>query len=80
MDEKLYRWYLVTVQTEHVDENTEKVKKIKENRLVKAVSITDAESQVVKDYEGMSMNYRIVKADESKIIQVMVPDGVDIDA
>jgi len=77
MDKSFY-WYVVTVQFFVEDENTGKVKKIKEDYLVKAASITDAEIQVAKDLEGTIPEYRILRVTESKIIRVIKPDNVDL--
>ena len=54
-----------------------KIKKIKELYLAKAVSVTDAEATVIKDLEGYSGEYRILKIDESRLVKVIIPEGVD---
>jgi hypothetical protein len=79
MDKNFY-WYSVTVQFVVEDEQTGKVKKVKETYLVKAVSITDAETQVAKDLDGMMSDYRILTATESKIIRVTKPDDIELNA
>lgn len=79
MDKNFY-WYTVTVQFVVEDEQTGKVKKVKETYLVKAVSITDAETQVAKDLDGMMSDYRILTVTESKIIRVIKPDDVELNA
>jgi hypothetical protein len=76
--EKNFYWYTVTVQFAVEDEQTGRIKKVKEIYLVKAVSITDAETQVAKDLDGMMSDYRILTATESKIIRVIKPDDVEI--
>ena len=58
MDKSFY-WYSVTVQFTVEDENSGKIKKIKELYMVKAASITDAETQVAKDLAGTIGDYRI---------------------
>jgi hypothetical protein len=78
--DKNYYWYTVTVQFVTEDEQTGKVKKVKETYLVKAVSITDAETQVAKDLDGMLADYRILNATESKIIRVIHPKDVELNA
>lgn len=77
---KTYYWYTVTIQFVVEDEQTGRVKKIKENYLTKAMSVTDAEASVIKDLEGTMGDFRILKIDESKFVRVIVPQGVDINA
>ena len=80
MDSKNFYWYTVTVQFVVEDEQTGKIKKVKENYLVKAVSITDAETQVAKDLDGTMSDYRILTATESKIIRVIKPEDTELNA
>ena len=75
---KTYYWYTVTIQFVVEDEQTGKIKKIKENYLTKAISVTDAEASVIKDLEGTMGDFRILKIDESKIVRVILPQGFDI--
>ena len=77
---KTYYWYTVTIQFVVEDEQTGKIKKIKENYLTKTISVTDAEASVIKDLEGTMGDFRILKIDESKIVRVILPQGVDINA
>ena len=79
MDKNFY-WYSVTVQFVVEDEQTGKVKKVKETYLVKAISITDAETQVAKDLDGMMSDYRILTATESKIMRVIKPEDIELNA
>jgi hypothetical protein len=79
MDKNFY-WYTVMVQFVVEDEQTGKVKKVKENYLVKAVSVTDAETQVAKDLDGTMSDYRILTVNESKIIRVIKPTEVELNA
>ena len=75
---KTYYWYTVTIQMIKEDDQTGRIKKVKENYLAKAVSVTDAEATVLKDLEGYSGEYRILKIDESRLVKVIVPEGVEI--
>jgi len=68
MDEK---YFVARVTTDIVDENTGKVKKIKEEKLVKAYSPTDVEAKVTKVYESYTMDWRITAIVESKIDEVI---------
>jgi hypothetical protein len=76
--EKNFYWYTVTVQFVIEDEQTGKVKKVKEIYLVKAASITDAETQVAKDLDGTMSDYRILTVTESKIVRVIKPNDVEL--
>jgi hypothetical protein len=53
------------------DENTGKVKKMREEKLVKGYSPTDVEAKVTKVYENYSMDWRITAIVESKIDEVI---------
>ncbi len=68
MDEK----YLVAkIQYDLPDENTGKIKKIREEKLVKGFSVTDVEAKVTKRYESFSQDWRITSVSESKIDEVI---------
>jgi len=68
MDEK---YFIARITTDIVDENTGKVKKMKEEKLVKGYSPTDVEAKVTKVYENYSMDWRITAIVESKIDEVI---------
>ena len=68
MDEK---YFVARVTTDIVDETTGKVKKIREEKLVKAFSPTDVEAKVTKVYETYTMYWRITAIVESKIDEVI---------
>ena len=53
------------------DENSGKIKKIKEEKLVKGFSVTDVEAKVTKKYEVFSYDWRITSVSESKIDEVI---------
>jgi len=80
MDSKNFYWYTVTVQFVVEDEQTGKIKKVKEKYLVKAVSITDAETQIAKDLDGAMSDYRTLTATESKIVRVIKPENTELNA
>ena len=65
------KYFVATVTTDIVDENTGKVKKIKEEKLVKGFSPTDVEAKVTKVYETYTMDWRITAIVESKIDEVI---------
>jgi|TARA_B100000497_G_C7260080_1_gene184404 hypothetical protein len=63
-------YYIAKVKIRHEDENG-KMKKTIESYLVDAVSVTDAEVKVTKDFEGMSLEYEVSAVSETKIIKVI---------
>jgi hypothetical protein len=68
MDEK---YFVARVTTDMVDENSGKVKKMKEEKLVRGFSPTDVEAKVTKLYEAYTMDWRITAIVESKIDEVI---------
>ena len=68
MDEK---YFVARISTDLVDSESGKVKKVKEEKLVKGYSPTDVESKVTKIYENYSMDWRITAIVESKIDEVI---------
>ena len=68
MEEK---YFVAKIQYDLPDENTGKIKKIREEKLVKGYSVTDVESKVTKKYEGFAHDGRIASVSESKIDEVI---------
>ncbi len=68
MDEK---YFVAKIQYDLPDENTGKIKKIREEKLVKGFSVTDVEAKVTKRYESFSQDWRITSVSESKIDEVI---------
>ena len=68
MDEK---YFIAIITTDMVDENTGKIKKMREEKLVRGYSPTDVEAKVTKVYENYSMDWRITAIVESKIDEVI---------
>ena len=68
MDEK---YFVAKITTDIVDDNTGKIKKMREEKLVKGFSPTDVEAKVTKVYETYSMDWRITAIVESKIDEVI---------
>ncbi len=68
MDEK---YFVTKITTDMVDTETGKVKKQREEKLVKGYSPTDIEAKVTKVYENYSMEWRITSLSESKIDEVI---------
>ena len=68
MDEK---YFIAKITTDMPDENTGKVKKMREEKLVRGFSPTDVEAKVTKVYENYSQDWRITAIVESKIDEVI---------
>ena len=68
MDEK---YFVAKITTDMVDDNTGKIKKIREEKLVRGFSVTDVEAKVTKRYESFSYDWRITSVSESKIDEVI---------
>ena len=68
MDEK---YFVAKVQYELPDENSGKLKKIREEKLVKGYSVTDVEAKVTSRYQGFQHDRRITSVSESKIDEVI---------
>ena len=68
MDEK---YFVAKIQYDLVDSETGKVKKIREEKLVKGFSVTDVEAKVTKRFEGFTNDWRITSVSESKIDEVI---------
>ena len=68
MEEK---YFIAKVQYDLPDENSGKIKKIREEKLVRGYSVTDVEAKVTKRYETFSQDWRITSVSESKIDEVL---------
>ena len=68
MDEK---YFIAKVTTDLVDENSGKIKKIREEKLVRGYNPTDVEAKVTKVYENYTQDWRITAIVESKIDEVI---------
>jgi hypothetical protein len=68
MDEK---YFVAKVTYDLPDDNTGKIKKIREEKLVKGYSVTDVEAKVTKKYQSFSYDWRITSVSESKIDEVI---------
>ena len=68
MEEK---FFVAKMQYDLPDDNTGKIKKIREEKLVLGYSVTDVEAKVTKKYEGFNHDWRITSVSESKIDEVI---------
>ncbi len=67
MDEK---YFVAKIQYDLIDENSGKIKKVREEKLVKGYSVTDVESKVTEKFKGFQHDWRITAVSESKIDEV----------
>lgn len=67
MDEK---YFIAKVQYDLIDENSGKVKKIREEKLVRGYNVTDVEAKVTDKFKGFQHDWRITSVAESKIDEV----------
>lgn len=67
MDEK---YFVAKIQYELPDENTGKIKKIREEKLVRGYSVTDVEAKVTEKFKSFQHEWRITSVSESKIDEV----------
>jgi hypothetical protein len=68
MDEK---FFVAKVVYDMPDENSGRIKKIREEKLVKGYSVTDVEAKVTEKYTGFQHEWRIFSVSESKIDEVI---------
>ncbi len=68
MDEK---FFVAKITYDLPDDNTGKIKKIREEKLVKGYSVTDVEAKVTEKYQMFSQEWRITSVSESKIDEVI---------
>jgi hypothetical protein len=68
MDEK---YFVAKIAYDLPDTETGKIKKIREEKLVKGYSVTDVEAKITKRYEGFTQDWRITSVSESKIDEVI---------
>lgn len=62
-------YWTVTVQIQH-ETDKGKIQRTNEQYLVDAVSATDAEAKIFKEFEGES-NFEVIRVIQSKIIKVI---------
>ncbi len=68
MDEK---YFVAKIVYELPDENSGRIKKIREEKLVRGFSVTDVEAKVTGKYQGFQHDWRIFSVGESKIDEVI---------
>jgi hypothetical protein len=67
------KYFEVTVEVVVATMKNGKEKKNKEIYLVDAMSVTEAEARVIKDFEeaGFTLDYKVAIAKESRVIRVI---------
>ena len=65
------KYFVAKITSDLLDNESGKVKKMREEKLVLGYSPTDVESKVTKVYEHYSMDWRITSITESKIGEVI---------
>ena len=63
-------YYVVKVKVNQEDAKG-RIKKLTEQYMVHAVSVTDAEAKVVADFEGSNLEFDVSSVIETKIIKVI---------
>ena len=66
-------YYVARVQlTDEVDTpKGTKLKQTSESYLVEALSVTEAEAKVIKDFEGFTFDYEVKSVTASKIVKIL---------
>ena len=67
MDEK---YFVAKIQYDLIDENSGKIKKVREEKLVKGYSVTDVEAKVTEKFKAFQHDWRRTSVSESKIDEV----------
>lgn len=65
------KYFVAKVTYDLPDENSGKIKKIREEKLVRGYSVTDVEAKVTEKYKGFNHEWRITAVSESKIDEVI---------
>jgi hypothetical protein len=65
------KYFVAKITTDTVDENSGKIKKLREEKLVRGYNPTDVESKVTKIYQNYTQDWRITAIVESKIDEVI---------
>ena len=65
------KYFVSKVTYDLPDDNTGKIKKIREEKLVKGFNVTDVEAKITKLYKNFSYDWRITSVSESKIDEVI---------
>lgn len=64
------KYFVAKITYDLPDDNTGKIKKIREEKLVRGFSVTDVEAKVTSRYKDFNQDWRITAVSESKIDEV----------
>jgi hypothetical protein len=64
------KYFVAKVQYDLPDENSGKIKKMREEKLVKGFNVTDVEAKVTERFKDYTYEWRITACVESKIDEV----------
>jgi len=64
-------YYIAKVKFETVDDNTGRIRKLNEQYLVEAQSISDAEAMLNEKFKDSIADFSVVSIQESKIIGII---------
>lgn len=66
-------YYTAKVQLTHETETPKGVKlqKVTETYLVEAMSVTEAEAKVIRDFGNTTLDFEVKSVNQSKIIQIL---------
>lgn len=67
MDQK---YFVAKIQYELIDDNSGKIKKVREEKLVRGYNVTDVEAKVTEKFSAFQHDWRITSVSESKIDEV----------
>ena len=65
------KYFVAKIATDFVDNESGKVKKVREEKLVRGYSPTDVEAKVTLIYKEYTQEWRITSISESKIDEVI---------
>jgi hypothetical protein len=65
------KYFVAKITYDLPDDSSGKIKKIREEKLVRGFSVTDVEAKITKVYESFSYDWRITSVSESKIDEVI---------
>ena len=65
------KYFVAKISSDLLDNESGRVKKVKEEKLVLGYTPTDVEAKVTKVYENSTMDWRITSITESKIDEVI---------
>ena len=64
------KYFVAKITSDLLDSESGKVRKVREEKLVKGYSVTDVEAKVTEKFKGFQHDWRITAVSESKIDEV----------